>query len=162
MTGMWQNDTLLGWNGVDILRGLDGDDVLQGGGSGDTLDGGNGIDLLDYTGSSAAVTVNFNAGTASGGDATGDTFTNIEGVKGSSYDDIFNDATSRDIEHVYDGAGGSNDTLSYEYSTASMIIDLSAGSAYAVTLQDNKSVMTTELIDAAGTNNNTTLTNQLI
>ena len=65
------------------------------------MDGGAGFDALAYTNSGAAVTVNLALGTASGGQANGDTFANIEQVFGSA----FNDSLTGGSE---DDAGGSS------------------------------------------------------
>src|SRR5207249_292013 len=72
----------------------------------DRLDGGSGIDLADYTISAAAVTVNLATGVGTGGDAAGDVFLSIEGLIGSTFDDIL----TGDINDTLVGGGG-NDTL---------------------------------------------------
>ena len=46
-----------------------------------------GSDTAAYTGSAVAVTVNLGTNTATGGDAEGDTFTSIENLAGSAFDD---------------------------------------------------------------------------
>ena len=76
--------------GADTLEGGEGGDVLIDSGDtvADLLDGGPGDnDILHYTFSPTRVTVNLKDGTASGGAATGDTITGVEGVSGSYYDD---------------------------------------------------------------------------
>ena len=88
---------LIGGNSDDPLTGGTGNDVLSGGAGADTLEGGAGADRLDggagkrdvasYTSSDAGVTVNLTTGTASGGDATGDTLINIEDLTGSAHND---------------------------------------------------------------------------
>ncbi len=50
--------------------------------------GGAGIDTIGYADSSVGVTVNLATGAASGGNATGDTYTSIENARGSSFDDV--------------------------------------------------------------------------
>ncbi|MCT4657422.1 MAG: hypothetical protein N4A65_16635, partial [Cohaesibacter sp.] len=82
------NDTLSGLIGDDVLQGGDGDDTLAGGIGADTLEGGAGQDSLDYSQSSGAVTINLATNSASGGDADGDTFTDIENVIGSDGTDV--------------------------------------------------------------------------
>ncbi|MGI9394131.1 MAG: beta strand repeat-containing protein [Boseongicola sp.] len=81
------DDIIRGGGGADTLIGWDGNDVLAGGGGADFMDGGAGFDALAYTNSGAAVTVNLALGTASGGQANGDTFANIEQVFGSAFND---------------------------------------------------------------------------
>lgn len=89
-------DTLRGDAASNWLRGLGSDDQLVGrggfdffvgGSGGDTMRGGPGHDAAVYRGSDAAVSVDLKAGTASGGDAAGDTFFSIENLTGSSNDD---------------------------------------------------------------------------
>ena len=69
------------------------------------MNGGDGLDTADYSGATAAVTVNLQANT-SGGAATGDTFALVENVIGSSFDDTL---TARDGGTA--SGGGGNDTL---------------------------------------------------
>ncbi|MEM7166559.1 MAG: LamG-like jellyroll fold domain-containing protein, partial [Planctomycetota bacterium] len=52
----------------------------------DTIDGGAGTDTVDYSGAGAAVTVDLDAGTATGGGGT-DSLLNVEGIIGSAFDD---------------------------------------------------------------------------
>jgi Ca2+-binding RTX toxin-like protein len=102
------DDTLQGGTGDDTLDGGDGDDTLQGGDGDDQLDAGDGTDTADYSDASAAVTVDLNAGTASGG-AGNDTLTDIENVTGSSHDDTLIDDAG---DNVID-AGAGDDTIHY-------------------------------------------------
>ena len=108
ITGGSGNDTLIGGTGNDTLAGLEG---------ADTLDGGAGMDFADYSASDAAVTVDLSANTASGGHATGDTISGIDGIIGSDFDDVM---TGYDGEgtpgpdyftNVFYGGGG-NDQMS--------------------------------------------------
>lgn len=102
------DDYLNGGDGTDLLYGEDGNDTLVGGAGADTIDGGIGTDTASYEGSAAAVTVNLAAGTASGGDATGDKLSNLENVSGSNWNDVL---TGNDQNNVLAGLGGA-DTLS--------------------------------------------------
>ncbi|WP_404833679.1 glycoside hydrolase family protein, partial [Aliarcobacter butzleri] len=77
LEGDSKDNTLLGGAGDDILIGLDG---------ADTLNGGDGIDLASYE-TSSAVEINLKHNYADGGEATGDKFINIEGIKGSKESD---------------------------------------------------------------------------
>ena len=101
------NDTLWGGAGDDLLAGLDGDDWLEGGAGADTLDGGDGLDTASYEGSAAGVKVDLALGTGIGGDAEGDTLTNLENASGSGMNDTLL-GTSGD--NVLTGNGG-NDML---------------------------------------------------
>ncbi len=69
------DDTLVGDDQDNTLRGLAGDDTLEGKAGADTLDGGSGADTAAYTDSDAAVQVDLDVGTATGGHAQGDTLT---------------------------------------------------------------------------------------
>ena len=116
LKGLGGNDQLWGnrgfsEGGADTLEGGEGDDLLVDSGDtvADVLDGGLGDnDLLYYTFSPTGVTVNLKDGTASGGAATGDTITGIEGVAGSSYGD--DDLTGDSKNNYLRGAAG-DDTL---------------------------------------------------
>ena len=73
--------------GADTINGLAGNDVISGLGGADWMDGGAGIDTASYAASTSGVTVSLMTGTGSGGDAEGDTLTNIENLTGSNFDD---------------------------------------------------------------------------
>ncbi|MFM9864171.1 MAG: beta strand repeat-containing protein, partial [Micropepsaceae bacterium] len=96
VAGSAHNDQLLGDNGANRLLGQGGDDRLVGRGGADALDGGGGtIDIADYAASAAAVIVDLQTGTGSGGDAAGDTLLNVEGLEGSAFNDqLFGDANA--------------------------------------------------------------------
>jgi serralysin len=87
LQGNSANNFLKGNSGNDTLSGNNGNDVVRGGAGNDSLDGGQGIDSLDYQGSTASVTINLSTMSASGGDAQGDVFTNVENVYGSNLAD---------------------------------------------------------------------------
>ena len=102
------NDTVNGGEGADVLDGGEGDDMVEGGAGPDTLDGGDGIDTLSYLSSGTGVTVRLFNETATGGDATGDTFTDFENVIGSGFDDILRGDS---VSNTLDGDDG-DDRLS--------------------------------------------------
>jgi Ca2+-binding RTX toxin-like protein len=92
-TGDAEGDSYIGIEGLfgsahaDTLIG-DGDtNFLRGGLGGDTLDGGDGFDWADYFSASAPVTVDLSNPSNNAGEAAGDTFTSIEGIKGSNFND---------------------------------------------------------------------------
>ena len=118
-------NTLLGGAGDDLLNGSAGDDSLSGGLGENTMTGGPGADRLDgltgqdlasYEFSAAAVAINLQAGTASGGDAAGDVLIGIEHLAGSALADrLFGDAFAnrllgREGNDSLSGGDG-NDTL---------------------------------------------------
>ena len=96
-------DLLLGSFGVDAIFGEDGNDTIIGGPGADTLDGGPGLDTLSYSNSPSAVQVNLLEGTASGGDAQGDTFTGFEILRGSAFNDGLVGDTGRNT--IFGGPG---------------------------------------------------------
>ncbi|MEP3890881.1 MAG: hypothetical protein ABJN69_10460, partial [Hellea sp.] len=109
------NDTINGGDGVDTIFGQAGDDVMSGGAGNDFFfgdsgadshDGGTGTDTVSYLASSSGVTVNMQSG-GTGGDAAGDTYTNIERIFGSGQDDSL---TGSDGNDTIIGNGG-NDFL---------------------------------------------------
>ena len=100
-------DQLFGGGGMDNLAGGAGNDLIGGGAGADSMGGGAGFNSLYYADSPAAVTINFFAGTGSGGDAQGDSFTNMQGAVGSA----FNDAIYGDNNGNYIDGGAGNDTL---------------------------------------------------
>jgi Ca2+-binding RTX toxin-like protein len=119
LDGLGGSDSLYGGDGYDLLLGGKGDDALYGGNGDDVLEGGTGADHLDggansafgdaasYANSIAAVFIDLGSNTASGGDAVGDSFANIENLTGSSFnDEIFGSATTNRLD-----GGFGNDLL---------------------------------------------------
>jgi len=145
-----EDNNLGGGAGNDFVDGGDGNDTLSAGLGDDTLDGGNGFDIADYSASSGGVNVDLENDIVSGGDAQNDTFLNIEGVLGSTFDDtlygdIFANLISGGTGNDYlfgdggadtlfgdagmdtiDGSAG-NDVLIFTASTAAISIDLDIG-----------------------------------
>jgi Ca2+-binding RTX toxin-like protein len=116
--------------------------VLRGGAGADTLDGGGGSDTASWYTSAAGVTVDLAAGTASGGDAQGDTLIGIENLTGSN---LGNDSLSgnagantlagwggADVLRGGAGAdrldgGAGSDTASYYTGAAGVTVNLATG-----------------------------------
>ncbi|MEM7428647.1 MAG: calcium-binding protein [Pseudomonadota bacterium] len=125
ITGTGGDDTLIGTGGDDNLDGMagndtldggDGNDVLVGGAGADTLIGGSGTDEASYVSATAGVFVHLGHSAINTGDAAGDTFSSIENLRGSDFDDtLIGDTASNTIfggagNDELTGAGGS-DTL---------------------------------------------------
>ncbi|MCY4364053.1 MAG: hypothetical protein OXE42_18045 [Gammaproteobacteria bacterium] len=111
LAGLAGDDHIVGWYGDDHLDGGDGDDILDGGPGADTLIGGSGKDTASYLFSPAAVIINLRDGTATGGDASGDTLgDDIEHIWGSAYDDILTGTDSLFVGNIIFGHDG-NDEL---------------------------------------------------
>jgi Ca2+-binding RTX toxin-like protein len=97
------NDSLSGGLGNDILDGGVGNDVLAGGSGADRLIGGDGFDTATYASSGAAVYVSLATNMGVYGDAQGDTFSSINKVVGSRFDDGL---IADDSGVVLDGGAG--------------------------------------------------------
>jgi len=112
--GTKYNDILEGDNKDNILFGSSGDDILIGLGGADTLDGGDGIDLASYE-TSSAVEINLKHNFAFGGEATGDKFVSIEGIKGSKQSDTIVGDDKANLIYANDGddrvSGNSGDDI---------------------------------------------------
>lgn len=123
LSGGGGNDQLDGGAGDDVLRGDAGDDRFTGGAGADHFDGGDGSDtmlLRSYSGVFSPLTVNLEAGTASGGAFDpGDTFTSIENVVATQFNDILtgdakdNAFTGDDGADHIDGGDGSDTVIYY-------------------------------------------------
>ncbi|MCI5046970.1 MAG: hypothetical protein MRY59_05675, partial [Aquisalinus sp.] len=106
------NDIITGNDSSNTLEGRGGDDILSGGIGADILLGGTGFDIADYSGSTSSVFVNLASGLGAGGDANGDLLVDIEGLSGSSFDDVLtgNEADNELLgaagDDELDGAGG--------------------------------------------------------
>ncbi len=81
-------DLLIGRGGNDTLLGGDGDDVLRGGTGRDYLEGGQGRDMVDYAHVGTGIVVDLLLAGQNSGEATGDSFSGIDGILGSAHDDI--------------------------------------------------------------------------
>ena len=120
--GSIENLTLTGTGAINatgnaldnVLIGNSGANILTGGAGADTLDGGAGVDTANYASSPAGVTVSLMLGTGSGGDAQGDTLTNIENLTGSNLDDTLEGNAGNNVL-----AGGlGTDTVSYAHAAS--------------------------------------------
>ena len=158
--GSYYNDILTGDDKVNRLVGDKGDDILNGGAGNDILVGGEGSDQInggagdrdaaDYGNADSGVTVDLvNGGSA--GEADGDTYSGVEFVYGSDYDDVLigDDANNRLVgadgddqlfggegkdylvggegaDH-HDGGAGSGDTAVYRDAATGVGVDLANG-----------------------------------
>jgi Ca2+-binding RTX toxin-like protein len=147
------NDSLIGGLGFDSLLGGDGDDTLDGGDDNDLLEGGAGADSMDgglqtdtvtYAASAGAVTIDLNIALQSGGDAQGDSLTEIENAIGSDQSDSLtgnagvNDLQGGDGDDTIEGGAGADsisggdgtgDFASYESSAFGVGVFLGNGTA---------------------------------
>jgi Ca2+-binding RTX toxin-like protein len=100
-------ETLEGRGGNDVLVGGAGNDVLDGGAGADVLNGGAGFDTVSYADATAGVAINLGASSSMWtGDAQGDTFSSIEKIVLTGFNDLFiGDANANVVD------GGSGDDL---------------------------------------------------
>ncbi|WP_170384531.1 hypothetical protein [Ruegeria atlantica] len=145
------NDILVGEAGADELHGGDGDDVFSGGDGQDQIYGGRGYDYIDYTldeadaqeGIRVDVTLNgeihrWNEGW--NGNGWGyweleDTFSDIEGVIGTSDDDTYSTVFHDGARAVSFNGGFGTDTLdigTVDGNTAYVSVNLAGGAAAAI------------------------------
>ena len=109
------NDLLLGNAGADTLIGGDGDDTFIGGDGVDNFQGGNGIDTVSFFDSGVGVVIDLSGGTTNNdGYGNADTFTDIEGIEGSDYNDhlignsLSNFLSGGDGDDFIEGGGGAD------------------------------------------------------
>ncbi len=81
---------------ADSLKGVGGNDVLEGRGGGDGLIGGAQSDTASYFFAARSVTANLATPANNSGAAAGDSYTSIENLTGSQFDDrLTGDASFR-------------------------------------------------------------------
>ena len=113
----------------DVLRGDNVNNFLEGGLGADTLDGRGGSDYASYILAGAAVTASLANQGLNTGEAAGDTYTSIEGLVGSDFDDtLLGNANNNFFRgnggaDVIDGGGGT-DTAEYTGATTGVTADL--------------------------------------
>ena len=115
----------------DTLTGDNNNNILEGGLGADSLNGGNGSDTASYMHASSGVIANL-ATALNSGEALGDTYTSIENLFGSRFNDHL---TGNNVSNILDGGFGGNDTLTGGagadtfnfHSGATVITDFSSG-----------------------------------
>ena len=84
--------------GDDEISGGDGNDRIEGGAGSDIFDGGIGVDTALFRTATSGVSADLSGILTGGGDGLGDTFSSIENVEGSDFDDvIFGDSFANDL-----------------------------------------------------------------
>ena len=86
--GRGGNDVLISGSGDDQLHGEDGNDVLDGGAGRDRFEGGDGFDTISFASADKGVRFALDMTFVGTGDAEGDNQQGVEGVSGSSFDDV--------------------------------------------------------------------------
>jgi Ca2+-binding RTX toxin-like protein len=110
VVGSTFGDFFSGSAGNDHFVGREGDDRFTGGAGADVLDGGEDIDTVGYLQSAQGVKVNLLAGVGAGGDADGDTLTDIENILASMKNDYLRGS---DADNTLLGLAG-NDSIGGE------------------------------------------------
>ena len=87
LEGGTEANLIEGLGGDDTLRGGAGDDVLIGGPGADLIDGGFGEDTISFAGAASAVQADLGFPSNNTGEATGDTYVDVEHVEGSGFGD---------------------------------------------------------------------------
>ena len=143
---------------VDINTGA-GTNTITLGSSAEDVDGA-GTDSISYVNSTAGVNLDFSTNTYSGGDAQGDSLTNIESVTGSNQADVITTSSSG----MTITAGGDDDTITgntgqdsiiYHVGDGYDIID-GAGETDTFTLNGDNASSSTILVEDAATYNTRT------
>ena len=101
------NDVLHGEGGDDTLIGSSAGETFYGGTGADDIRGGGGADWARYLDATSGVAVSLMTGTGTGGEAAGDTLTDVEYLWGSDFDDTLE---GDDGVNMIRGGGG-NDTI---------------------------------------------------
>lgn len=145
LTGSDFSDTLYGNTVGNILRGGKGNDTLIGNGGGDQFDGGDNIDTVSYANVNVGVTAHLATGSQAfnSGAAAGDTYTDIENLTGSAFNDTLvgdsgrNELNGGEGDDVLDGGAGTlgdklngangTDVVSYASAAASVTLNLNTG-----------------------------------
>ncbi|MBM6592589.1 calcium-binding protein [Microvirga pudoricolor] len=146
------NDTLVGSDGDNVLEGGLGDDVLIGGAGADKFLGGTvddanavGIDTVSYASAGAAIRMDMIYVVAGLGEAAGDTFSGIERLVGSNFNDTMGGS---DVANTIDGGNGDDvlagylggdllrggagiDFADYNRATTSVTVSLVAGATHS-------------------------------
>jgi len=108
---------------IENLKGSSFADTFYADAASNSFDGGTGVDVVSYIGSTVGLVIDQSHPTASTGNASGDSYTNIETIYGSSLADTFIGGTSSGSA-VMDGGDGAN-WVSYRGIASAVTIDLS-------------------------------------
>jgi len=117
LIGSASADVMHGYAGNDRLNGGAGDDVLDGGTGRDQLIGGSGIDTASYANAAAGVKAQLMKPVANQGEAAGDTYSSVENLTGSAFDDALSGTNGSNVL-----TGGAGDDKLYGYGGADILL----------------------------------------
>ncbi len=132
ITGTGHDDFILGSERSEIISGGDGNDILAGRGRDHTILGGDGTDTVNYSTATGGVTVSLADDTQNAGGAAGDSFTSIEQVLGSS----FNDIITGDGNNNFLAGNGGTDSLTGGGGADTFAFNLTGSDAGTATITD--------------------------
>ncbi len=135
------------FSGIQNVIGSTSNDTFYASAEANQFTGNGGVDTVNYQYSNVAVTVNLNTGLGSFGFAVGDTYTGIQNVVGSAFNDTFvaNNAVS-----VFNGGSAGSDTVDYSASGVAVTVDLFNGTGTGGYAQGDSYVSIENVIGSAG------------
>lgn len=136
------SDENLTFSGFENAVGSGYKDVFVANSAANKFEGGEGSDTVSYAGSTA-VKVDLHEGKGFDGNASGDTYKNIENVIGSSFNDTF---IASDATNTFTSGGGV-DRVSYVHSTSGVKVDLSSGKGSGGFATDDEYI---DIVNATG------------
>jgi len=172
LIGSNYNDTLIGKASANLLNGGAGDDILEGLGGADTLIGGTGSNTASYEHGATGVTASLDNPGINTFDAAGDTYSQIQNITGSAYNDnligdnginILNGGAGDDTlegmggNDVLNGGISGTDTASYAHASVSVSASLTTGLASFNSAGDALGDTYTNITNLTGSNYNDTL-----
>lgn len=155
--GTSHNDRFYGNDGNNKFSGGAGNDYFRSDFGADTYNGGTGVDTVSYSSSNVGVSVTLQNGQsiayASGGMGDGDRLVSIENLTGSRYDDRLGGNSADNVLNGWSGndtfigsegsdtiiGGSGSDTVDYSGHDFGLRIDLSAGTATGIHVDDTLS-----------------------
>ncbi len=130
INGTAGTDTLIGTAEDDDIKALGGNDVIKSSAGADKIDGGVGSDTVDYSASAEGINVDVRLGVGQigrGGDAEGDTLTNIETVIGTAFNDTFSVGPHTNIPAIKLEGGGGDDIYYINMGATPTIVEQADG-----------------------------------